>query len=235
MNKLTIILLIIICICIPFIANSYTDLFPKKSGYREDIKFISVSIPESRDYQRCFTSNGRKLDPTRNFNSSSCVKLDYVGMKECCPEILDLYFNEETCKRAAVALGIPKLYLNDPKADVNCIFMRKYVYGDHLAFHYDNNFSCGTRYTAVIPVYVTENNTSEFIIQDRENRLQIVKIPPEQAVVYNGWQIRHAITGQVKDAIRIVVVVHLYDNPAMNTWGRMRKHARDFTYKSLSL
>jgi hypothetical protein len=60
-------------------------------------------------------------------------------------------------------------------------------------------------------------------------------IPLGKAVVYNGWQIRHAITGQIDGEERIVVVVHLYDNPRMNGWGSIRKKARDITYKTLSL
>ena len=75
----------------------------------------------------------------------------------------------------------------------------------------------------------------EFILMDRENRIQIMPIALGKGVVYNGQQIRHAITGQVENEERIVVVVHLYDNPRMNLWGKLRKRARDITYKTLSL
>ena len=233
-----IIVSVVVClltVCSPFIANLCTDFLPKKSGTRDDVHYFGFPMPATDAFMKCFDTHGDKKDPSKNFNTSSCTKLDYKGMAQCCPELLELYFSEELCAAAAEAMGVEKLYLNDPQIDVNCIFLRKYVEGDHLAFHYDNNFAIGTRYSAVIPLHVTQNNTSEFIMIDRDNRIQIMPIPLGQGVVYNGWQIRHAITGQVRGEERIVVVVHLYDNPRMNLWGKMRKKARDLTYKSLSL
>ena len=226
---------VILCLVSPFIANLCTDLIPKKSGSREDVRYFGFPVPASDVYMTCFDTHGDIKDPKKNFTTSSCTKLDYNGMAKCCPELLNVYFTDKLCRSAAAALGIEKLYLNDPGIDVNCIFLRKYVAGDHLAFHYDNNFSIGTRYSAVIPLHITPNNTSEFIMMDDENRIQIMPIPLGQGVVYNGWQIRHAITGQMEGEERIVVVVHLYDNPQMNTWGSLRKKARDMTYKTLSL
>lgn len=211
-----VVMCVVLVVASPFIANLCTDFVPKKSGTRSDVHYFDFSTPEFDFYMKCFDSHGQKKDPAKNFNMWSCTKLDYKDIRECCPELLDIYFNKHLCDSAATALGVEKLYLNDPAVDVNCIFLRKYVGGDHLAFHYDNNFSVGTRYTAVIPLYVTANNTSEFILMDRENRIQIMPIALGKGVVYNGQQIRHAITGQVENEERIVVVVHLYDNPRMN-------------------
>ena len=235
--KLCVILLIvcILAVATPFMANLCTDFLPKKSGTRRDIHYFDFPLPSSDAYMSCFGTHGDKKHPSKNFNTSSCIKLDYRGMAECCPELLKLYFSDDICRVAAASIGVDKLYLNDPTVDVNCIFMRKYVSGDHLAFHYDNNFSVGTRYTVVIPLYFTPNNTSEFVMIDRKNRIQILPIPLGQGVVYNGWQIRHAITGQIEGAERMVVVIHLYDNPKMNLWGKLRKKARDLTYTALSL
>jgi hypothetical protein len=226
----------IVCIIIsPFVANLCTDFLPRQSGIRNDVHYFDAQPPESEHYKNCLISHGDIKNPQKNLNMSSCTKLDYTGIASCCPELLNLYFTKKFCKVAAAALGVKKLYLNDPKIDVNCIFLRKYVCGDHLAFHYDNNFAIGTRYTAVIPLYVTNNNMSEFIMIDHKNRIQIMPIPKGKGVVYNGWQIRHAITGQIEGEERIVVVVHLYDDPRMNMWGKVRKQARDITYKALSL
>jgi hypothetical protein len=234
--KWIVVLAVIIVLLAPFAANLYTDFVPKRSGYVEDVRYLSVAVPPDVDkLERCFRTHGDRKDPARNFRTSSCVKLDHTAIAASCPFILDHFFTDAFAARCAAALGVPKLHLNSPARDVNCIFLRRYVEGDHLAFHYDNNFSTGTRYTAVVPLVVNARNTSEFLIKDAENRIHIVPIPLGRAVVYNGWQMHHAITGQRRGGERIVVVVHLYDTDAMNWWGHCRKAARDATYRALKL
>ena len=220
----------------PLVANLYTDFLPKRSGYIDDVRYVCVALPPGVDkLKQCFLAHGDRKDPTKNFYTSSCTKLDHAAIAASCPAILDHFFTEDFAARCAAALGVPKLYLNSPARDVNCIFLRRYVDGDHLAFHYDNNFSTGTRYTAVVPLLVNAHNKSEFLIRDAENRIQIVPIPLGNAVVYNGWQMHHAITGQRGDGERIVAVVHLYDTDGMNWGGHWRKATRDATYRALKL
>tara|TARA_Y100001958_G_C21200137_1_gene526939 strand:- start:670 stop:1398 length:729 start_codon:yes stop_codon:yes gene_type:complete len=219
---------------LPFLANYITDFLPKWSGFREDVKLIDVDLPSTTDIHEWFV-DGVKKDPSRNFQHSSCTKLDHPGIEKACPCVLEAFHTPDFAQRCARALGLQSLQLNSAEVDVNCIFLRRYVEGDFLAFHYDNNFSRGVRYTAVIPLRVTDENTSEFIMIDAKNRIQIIHIPVGKAVVYNGWQIRHAITGQCKGGERIVAVVHLYTDASMNWFGKWRKWARDITYRRLSL
>ena len=237
MERRVLVLLVVLAVLLaPFVANLYTDFVPKRSGYVRDVRYVRVALPPGIEtLKECFLTHGDRKDPTKNFQTSSCVKLDHPAITASCPFIFDHFFTEAFAARCAAALGVPKLHLNSPARDANCIFLRRYVEGDHLAFHYDNNFSTGTRYTAVVPLLVNAHNTSEFLIKDNENRIQIVPIPLGRAVVYNGWQMHHAISGQRRGGERVVVVVHLYDTDAMSWWGHVRKTARDATYHALNL
>lgn len=238
MNRLAgviLIIAVIVALLSPFIANFCTDYLPKKGGSREDVRMFKCASPPSPSFVECITLHGDKKNPRKNFNSASCTKLDFYGIQRCCPEILDLYFNKKVCADAAKALGVTNLYLQHPEFDTSCVFLKNYVGGDHLWFHYDNNFCVGTRYTAVIPIQVSPGNTSEFMMIDKDYRVHIVRVPRGHGVVYDGWQIRHAISAQAPGESRTVVVIQLYDDPRVNAWGRVRKAARDLTYRVLTL
>lgn len=222
----------------PFVANAMTDYFPKgkHNAGPEDVAYLKVDLAflKLKKLREAF-AHGDKKDPYRNFNTSSCVKIDHRVMKQHCPELLKAFFTPEFAQRCARAARVPNLYLNDPDVDVNACFLRQYIKGDFLAPHYDNNFSVGTRYTAVIPLHVNSTNSAEFLMYDKTGAMHVVPIPPGHAVVYDGWRVRHAITAQRGTGERIVFVLHLYTDPAMNWWGRWRKWARDVTYSTLTL
>ena len=228
---------------VPFVANALTDYLPKGASNArvDEVAYVDVesSVVESSvvDPPRlCAAFDlGDRKDPSRNFRTSSCVKLDHPGIARACPELLSAFFTPDFARRCAKAAGVPRLALNSPSVDVNCVFLRRYVAGDFLAPHYDNNFSVGRRFTAVVPLLVNDANTSEFLMYDDRGRMHVVPIPLGKAVVYDGWRVRHAITAQRGAGERVVLVLHLYTDPRMDWFGAWRKWARDLTYRALSL
>ena len=233
-----VLVLLLLVFLLPFASNALTDFVPKGADNArvDEVAYVDVdpSVVDAERLRAAFALGDRK-DPSRNFRTSSCVKLDHTGIARACPELLAAFFTPAFARRCAKAANVPRLALNSPSVDVNCVFLRRYVDGDFLAPHYDNNFSVGRRFTAVVPLLVNDANASEFLMFDDQGRMHVVPIPLGKAVVYDGWRVRHAITAQRGGGERVVLVLHLYTDPRMDWFGAWRKWARDLTYRTLSL
>lgn len=112
-----------------------------------------------------------------------------------------------------------------------CWFLRLYNKNGHfLDWHFDNNFTSGARYTLVCNIHVSPCNTSHFMTKER-----VVPSESGSGVIYNGTDVKHAISSQSDDCTRIALIVPMYENDQITLLGRWRKWARDISFQNLKL
>jgi len=195
---------------------------------------IKMSQPPAHYSEELYNrlKNGTILRNERNFNSVKGRKIN----KEVVPkEIKDFFLTEQIRLQVSESVGENVDFADD--IEKYKIFARLYEDGgDHVDWHYDNNYTDGNRYTLVIPLVQDLNNTSKFMIKDKNSQNEI-EIPLEvgQGVVYNGSITYHKITEQTEGYIRMVVIIPFYSNKNINFFNKIRMLTRDFLYKKLTL
>jgi hypothetical protein len=182
-------------------------------------------------------SHGSKLDAKNNYGSAEGYKAIRTVFQEKMPRVCDKVDKHVTglIKQCCKVTG-KNLFKADCADEKYCWFMRLYNEDNHfLDWHFDNNFTKGLRYTMVTTIYVTECNTSHFMIKDKHNRIHIERSKQGSGVVYNGSDIKHAISTQTNNCIRIVLVVPLYETLEKSIMGKYRQLLRNVTYSALNL
>ena len=176
--------------------------------------------------------NGTVLKNEKNLNNVQGRKIN----KETIPkEIKDFFLTEKVRLQVSEAVRENVEFADD--IEKYKIFARLYEDdGDHIDWHYDNNFTAGNRYTLVIPIIQDLTNTSEFMIKDRNTQTEI-EVPLEvgQGVVYNGSITYHKITKQTGGSIRMVIIIPFYSNKNINFLNKIRMNVRNLLYKNLTL
>ena len=176
--------------------------------------------------------NGKVLKNEKNFNNVQGRKIS----KETVPkDIKDFFLTEQLRLQVSEAVGENVDFADD--IEKYKIFARLYENeGDHIDWHYDNNYTIGNRYTLVIPIIQDVNNTSHFMIKDRSTQEEI-KVPLEvgQGVVYNGSITYHKITKQTEGSTRMVVIIPFYSDKNINFFNKIRMKLRSVIYKNLTL
>ena len=191
---------------------------------------ININLPNKSilNLRNMILMKGTILD-SKNYNNAQGKKITYYQLPE---DIKIFYENKYLQNKVSQAVG-EKVYYADKKEKYR-IFSRLYDNeNDFLDWHYDNNFTKGRRYTLVIPLLLSENNTSEFMIKDRKNgKEKVVKIPLGKGVIYNGSITYHKITKQTKNNYRMVIIIPFYTNYEKNIFGNIREKFRNYTYKN---
>jgi hypothetical protein len=216
------------------------------------VHVLPIDIPSSsiiRSLLSAVRLHGSALDPALNFNNARGKKLNATEMRAHCPEAVEWFMGRRSATddgdgllaRCSAALGGESVTFAGLDEKYR-IFARLYEDEfDFLNWHYDNNFTTGTRYTLVVPLLVDACNTSEFRYldarggDDRPPKDTPVKVRVGQGMLYNGSRVYHRITPQSAGCKRLVVIIPLYTNPTRTAVGAMRETARNLTYNMLTL
>jgi len=229
------ILIIIIILVIVIGTNYYYGKKFHSDSSNNKVYYFSFYLPNSKLINKCVTcllKYGTKLNPNKNFNNAKGIKLNYNGIKKYIPELIYFYMNNIFLKTIEDVINIKLNFA--PVSEQYRLFLRLYLDGDFLDYHYDNNFTIGKRFTAVIPILANDENTAEFQVKNKDGNT-IYKIPISEGVLYNGSKIYHSITKQSKNGIRLAVIIPLYEKYKISAYGQIRKKIRDITYKKLTL
>jgi len=228
----SIISFIILLICIQL----YTGKIYKPCKKCEPNEYFILKINQppahySEELYNCL-KNGTILRNEKNFNNAQGVKIDKNKIPN---EVKNFFLTEELREQVSEAVGENVDFADD--IEKYKIFARLYEDdGDHIDWHYDNNYTIGNRYTLVIPLIQDVNNTSEFMIKDQKTQKEIkVSLKVGQGVVYNGTVTYHKITPQTGGAVRMVVIIPFYSNKNMNVFKRVQMNVRNILYKNLTL
>jgi flagellar basal body-associated protein FliL len=232
-NVMIIIVFIVIVLLMYIIFSFFNEkrFKPCKTCDPNELYYINIKRPPNEMIQELTKSfkNGTEMNPKMNFNNVQGTKLNYNQLPS---DIQSFYENETIRNEVSKAVGEEVFYAD--KTEKYRIFARMYVKDDFLEWHYDNNFTKGTRYTLVIPI-VVEKNSSEFMIKDRKSEEEImIPIPIGKGVIYNGSITYHKITKQ-NEGLRIVVIIPFYSNTEKTIIGEIREKSRNIIFSYLTL
>jgi hypothetical protein len=170
------------------------------------------------------------LESTSNSNSSEGYKIVRNELQKYLPEVFMI-----------IEEYVSSLRYNDSKPvscdkDKYCWFLRLYNKDGHfLDWHFDNNFTVGLRHTFVCNIFISTCNSSHFMTKDVNNRMHVIPSESGSAVIYNGTDVKHAISSQTDDCVRVALVVPMYENEHMTCIGKWRKWARGIMFHYLKL
>lgn len=235
------IFIIFFIILLPFLLVFIINYYQGKSFHsckkckENEYFYIDVSLPSNEiinELELDINKKGTILDKKYNFNNSQGKKINY---NEISDNIINFYLVEKYRKLVSRILK-EEVYFADDSEQYK-IFARLYDNeNDFLDWHYDNNFTEGNRYTLVIPLKVSSNNTSEFMIKDRKTKEEkIIPIPIGKGIIYNGSKTYHKISNQRKGEKRLVLIIPFYSNYNKTNLGKFREKTRNFTYKKFKL
>jgi hypothetical protein len=145
---------------------------------------------------------------------------------------------QKLSEQASSILGCATQCVDRPPCEQEryCWFFRMYESdGDFLTWHFDNNFTKGSRYTMVVTIYASPDNTSHFLTQDSKGGVRVHLTETGKGVLYDGCITKHAISRQSHGENRVVLVIPLYDDYSKTWFGHWRHWARGVSYKLLSL
>ena len=233
MNKRLLILLLIIFL-FPFLLNLWHGYLKPAVEDEIDIiecKSLSESLrPHIDEMIPVIEEHGKSLNTKNNFNKSEGYKIVRNDIKTHLPHVFEIVENY------LKSIEVKNMKMANCDTEKYCWFLRLYNKEGHfLDWHFDNNFTSGLRYTYVCNVYVSDNNESQFMVKNKHNRMRVISNTTGQGVFYNGSKVKHAISSQNKDAIRIALIVPYYENHTLTFIGAWRKWARDIIYSTLKL
>lgn len=231
------ILYIVVFIILYFIIlQVYTGKVYKPCKKCEPNEYFILKIKQPPEYysEKLYEQlkSGTNLKNERNFNNVQGLKIDKNKIPD---EIKNFFLTEQLRLQVSETVGENVDFADD--IEKYKIFARLYENsGDHIDWHYDNNYTDGNRYTLVIPLVQDLNNASEFMIKDIKTQNEIkVSLKVGQGVVYNGSVTYHKITSQTEGAIRMVVIIPFYSNKSMSFFNSTRMKIRNIIFKNLTL
>lgn len=232
--KYTVVVIIVLVFALPFLLNAWHGYF--KPATNADIHHVDCTgIQDSLrqhvdDIITLMETHGNKLDSASNSNASEGYKIVRDDIKKYAPEVYTII------EKYVSTLRHDDMTPMDCDKEKYCWFLRLYNKDGHfLDWHFDNNFTRGMRYTFVCNIFTSTCNTSQFMTRDRRNRMHVVQSEAGSGIIYDGTNVKHAISSQTDDCVRIALVVPLYENEDMTLLGRWRKWARGVTYHHLKL
>lgn len=221
-------------ILFPFLLNTWHGyLKPAQTSeiHQTDCSYIQNKLRHHiDDIIKVIESRGTKLESTSNSNSSEGYKIVRNELQKYLPEvfmIIDEY--------------VSSLSYNDSKPvscdkDKYCWFLRLYNKDGHfLDWHFDNNFTVGLRHTFVCNIFISTCNSSHFMTKDVNNRMHVIPSESGSAVIYNGTDVKHAISSQTDNCARVALIVPMYENEHITFIGKWRKWARSIMFHYLKL
>ena len=186
--------------------------------------------PHIDEITHVMEQHGTALKTKYNFHSSEGFKMVRADVKSLLPHVFEII--EDHAKR----LKIQGLEMSNCDVEKYCWFLRLYNREGHfLDWHFDNNFSSGSRYTYVCNLHTSANNESQFLTLNKNNRIHVIPNVTGQGVFYNGSEVKHAISRQNANATRIALVIPFYENHTPTLIGAWRKWARGIIYSTLKL
>ncbi len=215
---------LIIFISILFI--SYRNYF----SYNDTIHYFNVDISNSEYLVDLLNEKGFTKNPQKNFNNSSCKVFNYIDISNNCNKLLRDFNNESFLLKIKNIINEKDLYYMDHDIEPLHIAMQLYQENDFMSYHFDTNFTLGSRYTVLIPLYINDKNESFLTIKDKNKNEKKITINVGQGIVYNGDKVIHKVSKQVKDGKRITLIINLTTNPKFSLIGKLLQKLRNFMF-----
>jgi len=227
-------LMIILCFLLfPFSLSLSLHLRRPKDDYVDTIDCKNLNqhlTPYIDEIINVIQEQGKFLDGKSNFNSVEGYKIVRNDIKKHLPEVYEII------ERYVRSIKVDNMNMANCDNEKYCWFLRLYnKEGHYLDWHFDNNFTTGKRKTYVCNIYVSDENESHFLVKNKNNITRVITSKNGEGVLYNGSDVKHAISSQIKNGVRISLIVPFYENDKLTIIGKWRMWARDIMYSILKL
>lgn len=218
------ILFFIITLFLIFI--SYTNYF----SYNDTIHYFNVDISNSEYLVDLLNEKGFIKNPDLNFNNSSCKVFNYIDISNNCNNYLKQFNNEDFLLKIKEIINEKNLYFMDHNTEPLHIAMQLYQENDFMSYHFDTNFTLGTRYTVLIPLYINNKNESYLTIKDKDKNDKKIVIKIGQGIVYNGDKVMHKVSHQSKEGKRVSLIINLTTDSKFSFLGKYLQKIRNYMF-----
>tara|TARA_Y100000768_G_scaffold388019_1_gene381516 strand:+ start:2772 stop:3470 length:699 start_codon:yes stop_codon:yes gene_type:complete len=201
---------------------SYFKYNDKITYFTTDISYNSSQLIE------LLNNKGLVKDPNKNFNNSSCKLFNFYDISNNCNIFIQKYYNDDFLNYIKSLVNEKNLYFIDPIIEPLSFTMQLYTYNDFMSYHFDTNFSTGSRYTVLIPLYINQYNESYLTIKNNKKEEQIIDISLGNAIVYNGDKVYHKVSKQSKNGQRITLIINLTTNKNYTIFGKILQKIRNY-------
>ncbi len=205
---------------------SYRNYF----SYNDTIHYFNVDISNSEYLVDLLNEKGFIKNPNLNFNNSSCKVFNFIDISNNCNNYLKQFNSEEFLLKIKEIINEKKLYFMDHNIEPLHIAMQLYQENDFMSYHFDTNFSLGTRYTVLIPLYINNENESYLTIKDKDKNEKKIVIKIGQGIVYNGDKVIHKVSQQSKEGKRISLIINLTTDSKFSFLGKYLQKIRNYMF-----
>jgi hypothetical protein len=202
--------------------------------YNDHIEYFDVDISNNVNLVDIIKKNGVQKDPQRNFNNSSCHVLSYYDISDHCHEYIDKFYNKEFIQRIKTIINETNLEFIDPAIDPLGFAIHLYCKEDFMSYHFDTNFTLGTRYSIIIPLYINQENDCFLYIKDSKKIEKKIEIPVGKGIVYNGDKVLHKVCKQSPEGERITLVINLTTKTQTNFIGKILQKCRNYMFSEFT-
>lgn len=199
-------------------------------SYNDTIHYFDLDISNSENLVDLINEKGFIKNPQKNFNNSSCKVFNYIDISNNCNKLLRDFNNESFLLKIKNIINEKDLYYMDHDIEPLHIAMQLYQENDFMSYHFDTNFTLGSRYTVLIPLYINDKNESFLTIKDKNKNEKKITIKVGQGIVYNGDKVMHKVSKQAKDGKRITLIINLTTNPKFSLIGKLLQKLRNFMF-----
>jgi len=201
---------------------SYFKYNDKITYFTTDSSYNSQKLIES------LKNTGLVKDPIKNFNNSSCKLFDFYDISNNCNNFIQKYYNDEFLNKIKLLVNEDNLYFIDPVIDPLSFTIQLYTINDFMSYHFDTNFSSGSRYTVLIPLYINQYNESYLTIKNNNKEEEIIDISLGNGIVYNGDKVYHKVSKQSINGERITLIINLTTNHKYSVFGKILQKIRNY-------
>ena len=196
--------------------------------YNDKITYFNTDISNSLNLVELLNEKGMVKDPNKNFNNSSCKLFNFYDISNNCNLFIEKYYNDEFLNKIKYLVNEKKLYFIDPNIEPLSFTMQLYTNNDFMSYHFDTNFSTGSRYTVLIPLFINQYNESYLTIKNKKKEEIPIDISLGTGIVYNGDKVYHKVSKQSEKGQRITLIINLTTNKNYSYFGKLLQKLRNY-------
>jgi hypothetical protein len=156
--------------------------------------------------------------------------LSYERMHTLAPRSLGLY-HSEALRQWVSRVVETEVFPTCDYDQSSCVLLYYDHAGDHIGWHYDQNFYKGRRFTVLLAVHnsAADGGFSAGNLQHRQASGQVVSVDtsPNTLVLFEGARVRHCVTPVAPGDTRVMLSFTYCSNPQLGRFQEVTRRFKD--------
>ena len=156
--------------------------------------------------------------------------LSYENLHTLAPHSLGMYHAEAMRQWVTAVVGT-EVFPTCDHDQSSCVILYYNRVGDHIGWHYDNNFYKGRRFTVLLAVHnqAADGGLSSGNLQylGAEGQPITVDTSPNVLVLFEGTQVRHCVTPVAQGDVRVMLSMTYCTNPHLGRLQEVTRRLKD--------